>query len=150
MEVDGAIPSDYHHLSDTFLCLGTPAELYPIFRKAPTLDGFMRRILNPYLYRWLEVKDTGYATSDDRSHGIVGFIDSYSELLNTEDVGVMARLIGSALVNGLRPNQPCACGSGVKSKHCHMKRVRRLLDAMPQDELIRDFRFLDFCWRKKK
>jgi hypothetical protein len=110
----------------------------------------MRRILNPYLYRWLEVKKSGFATSEDRSHGIVGIIESYSELLKSKDVGVLLCLLGSALLDGIHPNQLCACGSEEKFKHCHMKKIVRVLDAVPHEILFHDFRQIENYWRKKK
>ncbi len=148
IEVDGAIPVAYHRNPDSSLCLGTPAELYLIFRKAPNLDSFMNRIVNPYLYRWLSVKEAGVPAWEDRSHGLDGLVESYSELLKSDDVGVLVRLLTKAIVDGIHPNQPCSCGSGVKFKHCHMKRVRRIMDSVPHDVLFSDLGYLNKMVRR--
>lgn len=141
-EVSGKISSNYHKNSSTELCLGTPADLY-LKWKPNNFSCFMKKIVNPYLYRWLFINKFGKEPWADRSHGKTGIIEFYSEYLKVQKNSKTIKAFLFILINGnARLNTLCPCGSGKKLKSCHMHKLNKLLLNVPKDCFQYEFRSL--------
>lgn len=138
-EENNLIPVSYHHNPDSSLCLGTQVELYMIFSGLPCLKIFIKKILNPYLYRWLAYKK-GYPVWEDRSHGIEGLIEGYRFLLKVQTIKQVYHSLSFILTNDhFQTSQPCPCGSGLKTKHCHRKLFHQVSTRVPKNILAKDW-----------
>jgi hypothetical protein len=144
-EVGNKIPRDYHKNSSTSLCLGTNIELYEIFGKEKTFSGFMEYIVNPYLYRWFYISKFNKAPWNDRAHGCQGIIDSYADFLSIpNDKKIISDFLFILSSGNARLNKFCPCGSGKKTKLCHMHGLNKLIHDYPLSIFQKDYENVRF------
>ncbi|GHT78499.1 hypothetical protein FACS1894130_05180 [Spirochaetia bacterium] len=137
-EIGGRIPPDFHRNMDGELCLTTPAELYGIFSKEPTLENYIENLVDPYLFGWLYYQQFKIMPWGERKHGAKGLIESYKELLHIEKDANTIVLLRQIAANTIKQRELCPCGSGIPFRKCHKKQVQRLLINIPQKILIQD------------
>lgn len=142
-ELDGKIDKAYHTNPDLSLCLGTEVELYAVFSKRPCLKTFIEEILNPYLYRWLYITKYNKEPWADRSHGIIGIMEAYSEMLSVPcDKNMICNFISLLMLRNTRANSLCPCNSGKKVKCCHRKKLEKLAGEIPTSVFYKDFLYI--------
>ena len=139
-EIGNKIPRNYHKNSSTTLCLGTNIELYSIYRKNRSFSGFMENIVNPYLYRWIYISKYNKEPWGDRAHGCQGIIDSYAEILSVvNERSVIMDFLRILSTGNARLNKACPCGSGKKTKLCHMHRLNKMIRDYPRMIFLKDY-----------
>ena len=83
-EIGGKIPrrADYHVNIDGTLCLGSPLRLMIKISKNPSISGFVKNCLIPYLFAVSQkIRNEGDFIFGELDHGIKGLYNDYSNLL---------------------------------------------------------------------
>lgn len=148
-ELDDKIPKDYHKHIDESLCLGTAVDLFLIYRKSKSISNFIENILNPYLYRFTYIQQHNKEPFSDRSHGVRGIFESYSEFLQIKDLRIIIDFIYIALNKGYKYDMSCPCKSDRTFKKCHGKKAL-YLEELPYDYLKDDFMLLSNLLKELK
>ena len=138
-ELDKKIPDKFHHLINGYLCLCTPLEQWLIFSKRPTLENYIKNLLNPYLLSWLWYDKYNEMPWGERCHGPMGLVQSYQEILNIKDLDHTILFMIKFLRNEIYQRQECPCGSGLPFRKCHKTIINRLANQLPQGQLRADF-----------
>lgn len=116
------IPRDgNHHVNpDGTLCLGSRLRLLWVVSKAPTLVGFARNCLVPYLYSIShKLKFGGGFAFSELEHGSPGELKDYADLLGLktpEQARQALRLLG--LKKRHANKVPCPCGCKKRLGRC--------------------------------
>lgn len=90
-EIDNKIPKTEHfHINpkdyNYTLCLGSPLRLLQLLSKEPTLEGFVKYCLVPYLYAVsLKMQDGIDLVFDELAHGNEGIFSEYSNIFAIKD-----------------------------------------------------------------
>jgi hypothetical protein len=139
-EIGGKIPAAFHHFSDGSLCLCAPTEQYIVFSKNPTLENYMKNLVNPFLLGWLWYQKYNEMLWGERAHGLLGLLESYQELLNIKDKQYVLPFMYKYIRNELFSRQECPCGTKLPFRKCHRKIMHRLENHLPKELLRNDFR----------
>jgi len=126
-ETGGRIPKDFHTNHDGCLCLGSPARLHLELKKAPTLPGFVKSCLIPYLYGYSYREKHGRLPFGELEHGMKGIRNDFAALFGVaseQAAKEMVRLAG--MKKRVANKQPCPCGSRRRLGKCHNRVVHRL------------------------
>ena len=115
-EIAGKIPrnGDYHINPDDTLCLGTSLRILTKIKENPSLSGFAKSCLEPYLYAVsYKLKNGGELCFGELAHGKQGIIDDYRDLLGlrTEEQ-IMEALMLLGMKKRVANKKPCPCGCG--------------------------------------
>ena len=78
----------------------------------------------------------------ERSHGLMGLIESYQELLKLKDIQQTIRFMIEFIKNEIHYNHGCPCESGLSLNHCHGSIIQKLENNLPKGQLIHDFLFI--------
>jgi hypothetical protein len=138
-EIDNKIPNLFHRFTDGSLCLCTTAEQYLIFSKQPTLENYIKNLVNPYLLSWLWYQRFNEMPWGERSHGGRGLLESYQELLQISDQQCVIIFMVKFVKNEIYQKQECPCGSGLPFKKCHRNILFQLQNYLPKGQMILDF-----------
>jgi hypothetical protein len=141
-ELDNKIPLTFHRNPDGCLCLRTPVEQYLVFSKVPTLENFMKNLLNPYLLSWLWYQRFTEMPWGERKHGILGLVESYKDLLKLKNCKHTIQFMVEFIKNEIHHRKDCPCGSGLSLKRCHGNIILELEHNLPRGQLIHDFIFI--------
>lgn len=127
-ELGGKIPRDgkYHiNSDDDTLCLGSPLRLLREAKNHPSLTGFSRQCIVPFLYAVSKKLQTGGDfVFSELAHGKPGVIDDYKELLGLSaenQVRQALKLLGMKRRISNKLACPCNCGKRLGSCHFHRK-----------------------------
>ena len=125
-EVGGEIPSNFHKISDTQLCLTAPEGVKLKFLKHPTILGFVDKLVIPYFYAFNYLQKFGEMPFGELQHGIKGRVEFYYDFFETGDLEVVIRLLGILTYDSYKGQSYCPCGSGKKQKKCHGPKLLEL------------------------
>lgn len=121
-ELSRKIPRDgKHHVNkDETLCLGSPMQLLKKIAEQPTLPGFVKKCLVPFLYAVTKkLQNGGEFVFSELAHGEQGIIDDYKELLGLK---TKASVINAVELLGLKKRVanklPCPCNCGKRLGGC--------------------------------
>lgn len=116
-ELDGRIPrtQEYHiNRDDHSLCLGSPLRLLGTIATEPTLNGFSKQCLTPYLYAVSrKLLQGGEMVFGELAHGRQGELADYIDLLGlrTEIQAMRAiQYLGKKKRLANKLSCPCECG----------------------------------------
>lgn len=136
-ETGNKIPRDGHqHVNPNgSLCLGSPLRLLTKLQYNPTLVGFARNCLIPYLYglsRKANPADKFYMGELD--HGEPGIIDDYRSLLGLpERHQILKALALLGLKKRIANKRPCPCDCGKRLGVCRTRyRLNRYRTLAPR------------------
>lgn len=120
IDAGNAIDSQYpHRYRDGKLCLETDASIKVRFVGGMTLRGWMSEFVESYYFSYEFYQRYGEFPFGERSHGLVGIIQTYSDFFHEPDVIKTIRIMASIVSSKYRGHQPCPCGSGKKLRSCH-------------------------------
>jgi len=147
-ELQGKVHSDYDHLnSDSSFCLASPLAIQQAFNLQPTLLGFAKNLVIPYLYSYCYWKKYKIYPFGERSHGLSGIAEHYLDIFETEATPELFKGLKRIAKHGYRGHHPCPCGSGKIIRKCHMQVVQEIshIDAKKvlETELILIQAYLD-------
>lgn len=121
------IPRDFHKLEDNALCLGAPLELRMKFSQTPTLLAFVDNFVIPYLYSYSYFEKYGSMPFGELSHGGKGILEYYFSVFDTNDIELVKQLLTILSENRYRGHHICPCGSGLKIRKCHGKKLLEIM-----------------------
>ena len=127
-----------HINNDGTLCFCTLAKEKILLRKnIRTIPDFINLILVPFLTNnsFYEINKT--YKNGEYSHGVIGIIEGYMDILNIYDEKLLCSTLQSRLKNKkYNRNDYCFCGSKIKIKNCHLNNYEDLY--LLNSETIRD------------
>jgi len=134
-ETGGELPRNmewhvYPHTGNC--CLKTLPEELISCCKGINLNTFYEQEVIPYFFNQLYRKKWGYYYSE-RSHGVLGDIEFYAELLKEQDIPKITQHLRFIAGSKTEPNRTnlCYCGSGKKYRYCHREAYRTLRSLNP-------------------
>ncbi len=125
-ELNGRIPkiADRHiNEDDEDICLFLPDERYKHYPEGASIIDFIKGPVVSYFLGQVCYEQTGKLPTGERSHGIRGIIEFYSEELKVNDVSFIKRFLEYLSKPRLKGHWPCYCGSGKKMRHCHLNQI---------------------------
>lgn len=122
-ETEDRIPRkmDRHCYTDTgSCCLTTLAKAQVLLKtKITSLKVFISEIVIPYFRNNSYFEINKKYKTDEYSHGALGVVEGYREILKTDNDLMIAKLMYHRLEGvKLKIRAPCYCGSGVTMKKC--------------------------------
>lgn len=122
VECGGRVPreANYHvNEVDGTLCLGSPLTLLQKLYDNPTLSGFAKSCLVPYLYGMSHKLSKGWFPFGELAHGKAGIYADYMQLLAiTDEYAVYSSLKLLGMKKRLANKQPCPCGCSLMLGRC--------------------------------
>lgn len=126
-ETAGRIPEGFHTNDDGSLCLGSPVRQHLELAKAPTLPGFVKTCVIPYLYGFSYREKHGHLPFGELDHGMKGIRKDFAALFGVKDEKIGAHMVRLAGMKKRDANkQSCPCGNGRRLGKCHNRRVNTL------------------------
>ncbi len=130
-EIGRKIPRDgKHHVNpppDNTLCLGSPLRLRWKLMNTPTLVGFAKACLVPYLYSVSYKLKYGVFPWGELAHGEPGVIHDYLDLFDlrsSEQVLYVLELLGKKKRLANKKQCPCGCGKRLGACPYHFKMLK--------------------------
>lgn len=124
-ELNQIIPRDgEHHINNTddTLCLGSPIRLLQKLSKEPTLVGFAKRCLVPYLFAISHKRRGGAGFYfSELAHGTPGIISDYQDIFKIKDkdkIPYAMKLLRQK--RRLANKHPCPCNCGRRLGKCRL------------------------------
>jgi len=117
---------DRHIMSTGEACLGVRAEIRRKWSAGRGIVGFFDDFVSPFLAWQVYYEAHGHSGPfGQRSHGVQGVIEFYTEVLGFND-GIHIAAFMELLARRNRPkgHECCPCGSGRKLRDCHADVVR--------------------------
>ena len=148
-EVDGRVPwdADHHVNRETGeACLFVPDERWKVAPPTMTFLEFLNGPVRNFFLGQSLFRRTGEWPFGQRSHGVAGIREYYSELLGTDDVNVILRYLECLRRPTLKGHWPCPCGSGRRLRACHRVQVDDLRTKIPPVVALRSFEPLRKAW----
>jgi hypothetical protein len=127
-ETAGRIPRDaeHHMYSDGSACLFAPGERWRHWPRGCGLRDFLDGPVRSFFIGQALFERTGTWAFGQRSHGAIGVLESYQELVGTRDPATLLRYVEVLSRRKLRPWTMCPCGSGRPMNACHFRKVADL------------------------
>lgn len=111
---------DLHINTDGSFCLAIQDREHELFADQFTLQEFMQKSLEPFLFQMSYFDREGKFPWGEYAHGNLGYFELYAEgEINAERL--LEILDKKELIQALLTNRqsPCMCGSGKKLRKCH-------------------------------
>jgi len=128
LSIDGKIPNDIdrHVVPDSgIFCVAPSIKIISFMeRNRDSKAAYIKELLIPYLYNQIHFSWYGEWANGEYSHYTPGIKEYYCELLRTENLEKVIRVL-TGILNGTykyERNYKCLCGSDKKYKNCHFKR----------------------------
>ena len=136
--------TDSNHINEEgFCCLDMEHILEKDSRKGINLTVFFRNKIYPFFTNYIFKKETGVYANGEYAHSFNGVIQYYKEELETDDYKTITKIIYALASNTIpNRNELCLCGSELKIKQCHLKKINSL-KSLSKDRLITDLLSFD-------
>ncbi len=136
-EIGGRIPhvNDFHVNSDGTLCLGSRIRLMAQLQTEPTILGFSKKCVVPYLYAMsLKLTHNRDFIFGELRHGIDGELDDYRELFGLKlNAQVSPALFCLLKKKRIANKMPCPCGCRRRLGKCAFNAtIRRFRCCLPK------------------
>jgi len=128
-EVGGRIPHhEDRHLNarDGTACVLLPDERWRIWPADAPLIDYLNGPLHSFFLAQSLVEHGDPWPFGQWSHGAVGIMEFYTELLGTKDIRVVAAYLDYLASKEIKGHWPCPCKSGRRLRDCHMKFLMEL------------------------
>jgi hypothetical protein len=124
-ELNGRIPkiANRHVYINGGLCLFLPDEKWKYYPDGMSIVDFIKGPVSYYLFEQLYYEKEGKFPKGERSHGGKGVIESYSEMLQTEDLEIIKTFILYLSRERAKGHWLCYCKSGKKIRNCHISQL---------------------------
>jgi len=125
-ERSGKIPmaGGKNHINpDGSLCLGSPIRLMMHLGSNPSLVGYMRECVVPFLYAIAHRQQHGGdLVFGELAHWVPGLADDYGKILNLRDGGkILAALKCVLMKKRIANKRPCPCGCQRRLGKCRLR-----------------------------
>lgn len=120
IDINDNIGYTYHHrYTNGVLCLATDTDVRFRFLDSFDVVDWMREFVETYYFSYEYYVRFGELPFGDRSHGYIGILESYREMLGSGDGSEVLRIMVAIATTPYRGHLPCPCGSGRKTRKCH-------------------------------
>ena len=136
--IDGKVPESFHtYPKDKTFCLGVPLAERMTFSENPTLMGYIKKLVIPYLFSYSYLKEHDELPYGDLDHGALGKIRFYKDLFNVEDFEVLGflKLLAD---NRYKGHFLCPCRSGKKLRDCHGPLLMKIMQFYSSSNFMED------------
>jgi hypothetical protein len=142
-ETAGRIPKSFHTNDDGTLCLGSPLRQKLELAKEPTLLGFVRTCLIPYLYGYSHREQHGSLPFGELEHGREGLRKDFTAFFGLGNDKAAEQMVWLTGMKKREANKyPCPCESGRRLGKCHNREVNRLRTQLGRAWLRGQYRWL--------
>jgi hypothetical protein len=148
-EIGGKIPKngDWHIYTDGSCCLTVPPNEAIVCINGVSVLTFIDDWVLPYLANQTYRTLTGDFVNE-YSHGTLGLVEFYQNLLNTKDTNQIVRLL-TFILNNKKPDRTnvCFCGSNQKFRHCHkeaFEKINLIGEELVKSNLTSMFQYLAY------
>ena len=132
-----------HRYIDGRLCLETDASIMLRFRDGFSLEAWMEEFVEPYFFSYEYYKRYGAFPFGERSHGLSGLVETYSDLWGEPDLKKTLLLMKAVSERDYRGHLPCPCGSGKKMRACHGPLLISFYEDQKLKRVVqRDFKYI--------
>jgi len=127
VEIEAKIPRDgMHHVNpapENSLCLGSSIKLLELLRKEPTLNGFVKFCLVPFLYAVsLKIEHEIDFIFGELAHGVNGIINDYIQIFGVTSEDEVKNVLYMLTLNKRVANKrPCPCKCGQRLGKCSLR-----------------------------
>jgi hypothetical protein len=134
-ETGGRMPwtIDRHVLPNGNTCLFVAEERWRVYPEGSSLLAFLTGPVQSFFVSQAHYEITGKWPFGQRSHGMKGIFEHYSELLGTNDTGTILRYINLLRRREVNGHHQCPCGSGQILRHCHREQLEDLRRKIPYE-----------------
>lgn len=136
------IPKTFHHYQNEALCLGAPLAIKLSFQKEPSLLGFTKNCLIPYLYSFSYKSKYGKMPFGELPHGWPGLMEYYQNIFKVNDSKAILRLLEILAENSYQGHISCPCGSRKRLRGCHGSKLQELIRAQSPPEFKDEYMHL--------
>lgn len=130
-ELSDIIPrtDDWHISKSGECCLDIPHNLKLAFQRGMRLGDFISEKVYPYFANQLHRLSHSDYAGEEYDHRFEGVIQYYNEELQLSNSILAIRFIKSILEKHVPGrNDQCICGSGIKTKKCHLASIQTLIE----------------------
>lgn len=118
--------ADHHMYADGRTCLFAPGERWLHWPRGSNLRDFLDGPVRSFFIGQALFERTGMWEFGQRSHGAIGVLESYRDLVGTRDNAALLRYLLVLSRRKLQPWTDCPCGSGKPMTACHMRKLADL------------------------
>lgn len=138
-EIGGRIPrtGDRHVYVDGMACLFLPDQRAWICPEGTSFLDFLNGPVRNYFLSQSVFELEGVWPFGERSHGVQGIVEFYSEILGTGNTAIITRYLEALSKKAVKGHWPCPCGSGERLRHCHIKKILELRQKIPAEVAFR-------------
>jgi hypothetical protein len=132
-ETGGRIPwiADRHMSRGGMACLFVPEEWLLRPREEKTVIHYLDGPARNY-FLWQSLYDRGLSPPwKDRAHGVPGLLEAYGDMVGMEDESPVRRCLEYLSKEQIKGHWPCPCGSGKRTRDCHLTHMRELKSKIP-------------------
>ena len=132
-ETAGRVPRmvDWHTFVNGNLCVIVPEEWF-LNPKSKSLMAYLDGPLRNFFIGHALTEAGQPRPMGERSHSVKGLLESYGEMVESNDPNAIIRYLDYCSAKKLRPHWPCPCGSGKKVTVCHLGHVVALRKRIPR------------------
>jgi hypothetical protein len=131
---------DWHISPEGICCLDISHNLKVMSKLGINLTSFIREKVYTYFANQLYKLEQNKYAGEEYAHHLDGIIQYYIETHQLQDkqtiVAMLQQIISKANVGR---NDPCPCGNGKKTKHCHQSSIDTL-KTLGNEKLLQDFK----------
>lgn len=141
-ETGGAIDRHYpHFMSDHSLCLGVNSEILLRCYDGEGFDIFLwfDIYVIPYFFSYEFYKVRGYYPFGERSHGIDGILEFYTEFFNVKSIVTAFECMKFVLTQPCKGHLLCPCGSGERLRVCHFRELIKANEPLCKRKICDDY-----------
>jgi hypothetical protein len=133
-ETGGRIPwiADRHMNLGGIACLFVPEEWLLRPREDKTIIRYLEGPVRDY-FLWQSLYERGESPPwKDRAHGLPGLIEAYGDIVGMESESAVRCCLKYLSKDQIKGHWPCPCGSGKRTRECHLKHMRELKSKVPR------------------
>lgn len=146
IDIGSHIDSSFEHkYSNGELCLETECIIMKRFAEGMTILEWFEDFVEPFYFSYEYFSTYGTFPFDERSHGIVGIIEGYTDIFKTENQDELINILFYVRANGkYRGHTLCPCGSEKKLRNCHGEVILPFYThPVLRDILIKDVNYIE-------
>lgn len=123
---------DRHISEDGMCCLCLDTIEHTYFNNGINLVDYIEKLVIPFLSNQLYYDKTGEWANGEHDHGVMGQIDFYKKILETNDINTIINALGLLLnyktigKTRILGNKKCFCKSGNKINDCCIEKILKL------------------------
>ena len=112
----------YHVYEDGSFCLGSDFKIKSVLNSDPSIDAFIQRIIEPFLYAVSHRIQYGTYPYGELAHGEQGLLDDYEEMFSVNGKGAVLTVLKALGKRKRVANKlACPCGCQMRLGRCNYR-----------------------------